>query len=84
MNVPNLLHITVSASLAVLLAGCVAHHARPDLADRTGRRGDELVRHAAAVCSAARPEKPDFAFTSDGCSMWPDGWDYPASSRWAW
>jgi hypothetical protein len=60
---------------ATLAAGCVAHQARPDLADRAGRHGDELVHHAAAVCAAARPERPDYAFTSDGCSMWPDdGW----------
>jgi hypothetical protein len=67
--------------LAVLMlgtsaAGCVARQSRPDLADRAGRRGDDLVRHASAVCRTLRPEQPDYGFTSDGCSLWPDGtWD---------
>ena len=34
-----------------------------------------LVQHAAEVCRSQRPadDQPDYAFTSDGCSMWPDG-----------
>ena len=61
--------------VAALSSGCVAHQSRPDLADRAGRRGEALVRHAADFCAAARPEQPDHKFTSDGCSMWPDdGW----------
>jgi hypothetical protein len=71
-------HTAALGALAILgavAAGCVAHQSRPDLADRAGHRGDELVRHAAGVCSDARPEQPDHDFTSDGCSMWPDdGW----------
>ncbi len=61
--------------LAGCAAGCVAGWSRANLADRDGRSGAVLVQHAAEVCRTRRPadDQPDYAFTSDGCSVWPDG-----------
>ncbi len=68
--------ITAAAFVAGLLAsGCVARQVYPEIPDRAGRIGPALGAYAAEVCHAARPtgHVPDYAFTNDGCSMWPDG-----------
>lgn len=61
--------------LLLLLAGCTARQARPDLADTAGRVDGPLQQHAAAACAAQRAgtQVPAHDFTTDGCSLWPDG-----------
>ncbi len=63
---------------ATLLSGCIARWSRHDLADGAGHTGsDALAQYASTVCKARRAldDQPQFPFTSDGCSSFPDdGW----------
>jgi hypothetical protein len=61
--------------ILLLLAGCTARQSRLDLAGVDGLTDGELVQRATEQCRARRAgaEMPPLVFTSDGCSMWPDG-----------
>ena len=70
--------LRVAALLVLLLlAACTARQSRPDLAGVDGLTDGALVQRATEQCRARRhgAEMPPLAFTSDGCSLWPDdGW----------
>jgi hypothetical protein len=65
-----------SVSLAVVaLSGCtpLRHHLEPYRDDQAAAHA--LETHASQVCVARRgaTDQPPHAFTTDGCSMWPNG-----------
>jgi hypothetical protein len=61
--------------VAGVFAGCTPTHfrLRPQRDDVDAAQA--TAQHAAAACVLRRGEHdlPPYAFTSDGCSMWPDG-----------
>ncbi len=66
----------VVLALAMVAGGCSlhprTHAADPYARDATAARGIE--DDAAAYCRERRPgPQPPYAFTTDGCSRWPDG-----------
>lgn len=61
-------------TLAAVTAGCtpIRYTLQPYSSDES--KAQDLSRHASEVCAARRGAAglPPFAFTTDGCSLWPD------------
>jgi hypothetical protein len=68
------LSVLLAALTIAVLAGCTPYRHAAVFYEKTPAELADLERHAEKQCAAVRADdrRPPHAFTTDGCSVWPD------------